>query len=216
MKNIFLLCISKYFNMSSKDYLKEITEIKDLMNKSSKFISLSGLSGILAGIYALIGAAYAYWFVSNSENDFLILEGKVFQLVLLDLTLIGFFSVVTAIFLTTRKAKKNNEKIWDSLTQRLLKNFLIPLLAGGIYIIILLNQQHYGQTSALMLLFYGLALLNASKYTLRDVKYLGYIQIVLGLLCAMLPGYGFGFWVLGFGIVHIIYGTIMHFKYDKK
>ncbi|MGB0879972.1 MAG: hypothetical protein ACPGTO_05350 [Polaribacter sp.] len=202
--------------MSSEEYLKDISEIKNLMSKSSKFISLSGLSGILAGIYALIGAGYAYWLVSNSERGYLILDGKIFRLVLLDLILVGVFSVGTAIYLTTKKAKKNDEKIWDSLTKRILINFIVPLVAGGIYIIIILNQQRYGQTGALMLLFYGLALLNASKFTLGDVKYLGYTQIILGLLSAIYPGYGFWFWVLGFGVMHIIYGTVMYLKYDRK
>ena len=202
--------------MSQEDYLRDISEIKTLMNKSSRFISLSGLSGILAGIYALIGAAFAYWLVSNSGRDYLILDGKIFRLIILDLILITVLSIGTAIFLTTKKAKKNNEKIWDSLTKRLLTSFIVPLLAGGIYIIIILSNQKYGQTGALMLLFYGLALLNASKYTLGDIKYLGYTQIVLGLISALYPGYGFWFWVIGFGFMHIIYGAIMYFKYDKK
>lgn len=92
--------------MSSEDYLKDISEIKNLMNKSSRFISLSGLSGILAGIYALIGAAYAYWLVNINSSGYLILDGKTFQMVILDLLLVGFLSITTAIFLTTRKAKK--------------------------------------------------------------------------------------------------------------
>ncbi|MFY9242934.1 MAG: hypothetical protein WAO74_07905 [Polaribacter sp.] len=202
--------------MSQEDYLRDISEIKTLMNKSSRFISLSGLSGILAGIYALIGAAYAYWLVNNSGRDYLILDGKIFRLIILDLVIITSLSIGTAIFLTTKKAKKNDEKIWDSLTKRLLTSFIVPLLAGGIYIIIILNNQKYGQTGALMLLFYGLALLNASKYTLGDIKYLGYTQIVLGLISALYPGYGFWFWVLGFGIMHIIYGALMYFKYDRN
>lgn len=202
--------------MSSEDYLKDISEIKTLMNKSSRFISLSGLSGILAGIYALIGAGITYWLVSQSGKEYLILNGTVFKLVLLDLLIVGALSIGTAIFLTTKKAKKNNVKVWDSLTKRLLKSFIVPLLAGSIYIIIILNQQKYGQTGALMLLFYGLALLNASKYTLGDIKYLGYTQVILGLICAMYPGYGFWFWVLGFGVMHIIYGAAMYYKYDIK
>ncbi|WP_299676318.1 hypothetical protein [uncultured Tenacibaculum sp.] len=202
--------------MNSEEYLKDITEIKKLMNKSSRFISLSGLSGILAGTYALIGAAYAYWLVTTSYRGYLILDGKVFKLVLLDMFLVLFFSIATAIYLTTLKAKKNGERIWDATTKRLLSNFLIPLTAGGIYTLIILTQQRYGQTGALMLLFYGLALINASKYTLGYVKYLGYTQTILGLLCAIYPGYGFWFWVLGFGVMHIVYGFLMYFKYERK
>ena len=124
--------------MSQEDYLKDISEIKTLMNKSSKFISLSGLSGILAGFYALIGAGFAYWLVATSGREYLILDGKIFRLVVLDLLIVGFLSIATAIFLTTKKAKKNNQKIWDSLTKRLLTHFIVPLLAGAIYIIIIL------------------------------------------------------------------------------
>jgi hypothetical protein len=201
--------------MSEQDYLNDISEIKDLMNRSSRFISLSGLSGIFAGIYALIGSAVAYWLVANSGREYLILDGKIFRLILLDLFLIAFFSVITAIFLTTRKARKNGENIWDASSRRLIINFLIPLVAGGIYILIILNQQKYGQTAALMLIFYGLALINASKYSIGHVRYLGITEIILGLICALVPGYGFWLWVIGFGIMHILYGSIM-FVQEKK
>lgn len=202
--------------MESKDYLKDLTEIKDLMNRSSRFISLSGLSGILAGIYALIGAAIAYYIVTSSVRGYLILDGTIFRICLIILFMIAFLSVVTAIYLTTRKAKKNNEKIWDTSSRRLLVNFLIPLAVGGSYILIILDQQKYGQSGALMLIFYGLALVNASKYSIGDIRYLGYVEIILGLICALFPGYGFWLWVLGFGVMHIIYGTVMYYKYDRK
>ncbi len=202
--------------MESKDYLKDISEIKNIMNKSSRFISLSGLSGILAGVYALIGAAVAYWLVANSGRDYLMLDGQIFRWVLLDLFLVAFFSIVTAIILTTQKAKKQGAKIWDSTSRRLVFNFLIPLVVGGLYILIILDQQKFGQTAGLMLIFYGLSLINASKYSIGDIRNLGFIQIALGLTAALFPGYGFWLWVLGFGVMHIIYGTWMHFKYDKK
>lgn len=201
--------------MESKDYLKDITEIKNMMNRSSRFISLSGLAGILAGVYALIGAAIAYFLVANSTREYLILDGEIFKLVLIDLFLVAFLSIITAIIITTRKAKKNGEKIWDVSSKRLLINFLIPLITGAIYILIKLESNHYGLTGSLMLIFYGLALINASKYTIGYIRYLGITEIVLGLICAMLPGYGFWFWVIGFGFLHIIYGVLMYFKYER-
>ncbi|AXP81714.1 hypothetical protein CJ739_2642 [Mariniflexile rhizosphaerae] len=202
--------------MDSKDYLKDISEIKHLMNKSSRFISLSGLSGIMAGVYALIGAAIAYYLVMNFSYGVLMLDGQIFKWVLLDLILVALLSIVTGIILTTKKAKKNGSKVWDATSRRLVINFLIPLVVGGLYILIILNQQKYGQVGALMLIFYGLALINASKYSIGDIRYLGLTEIVLGLIAALLPGYGFWLWILGFGIMHIIYGTWMHFKYDSN
>ncbi|WCO00851.1 hypothetical protein [Psychroserpens ponticola] len=202
--------------MESKNYLEDLNEIKTMMTKSSRFISLSGLSGILAGIYALIGAAVAFYLVSNSTRGYLILDGDIFRICFAILLGVAFLSAITGIYLTTKKAKKNNEKIWDNSSKRLLFNFLIPLVAGGIYILIILNQERYGHTAALMLIFYGLALINASKYSLGDIRYLGITEIILGLICAIMPSFGFWFWVFGFGIMHIIYGAWMHYKYDLK
>jgi hypothetical protein len=202
--------------MSDQDYLKDISEIKNLMNRSSRFISLSGLSGIFAGVYAIIGAAIAYIYLFPKPGEFLTLHSWNFKLLLALLASVAILSVVTAYLLTTQKAKKNNEKIWDATTRRLLINFLIPLITGGIYIIIKLNSQHYGLTASLMLIFYGLALVNASKYTIGNVKYLGYAEITIGLICAALPGYGLWFWLLGFGLFHIIYGSIMYIKERKS
>lgn len=200
--------------MNSQDYLKDINEIKTLMNRSSRFISLSGLSGILAGIYAIIGGLIAYFLVDQSGQEYLILDGEIFFWVMMDLALIALLSIATGIYLTTKKARKQGEKIWDSTSKRLIINFLIPLITGGLYILIILGHQKYGQTAALMLIFYGLALLNASKYSIGDIRQLGIIDIILGLIGAIFPGYGFWLWILGFGVMHIIYGSWMHFKYD--
>ncbi len=198
--------------MNKQEYIKNISEIKDLMNKSSRFISLSGLSGILAGIYALSGALIAYFFLFPTNGEYLTVHSLNFKLLVGLLLIIALLSFVTAWFLTTNKTKKNNEKIWDVTTKRLLLNFLIPLVTGGLYILIKLNSQHYGLTASLMLIFYGLALVNASKFTLGSIKYLGYAEILSGLLCAALPGYGFWFWVFGFGVLHILYGGFMYLK----
>ncbi|MBP2832194.1 hypothetical protein J8281_08330 [Aquimarina sp. U1-2] len=202
--------------MNKEEYLKDITEIKNMMNKSSRFLSLSGLSGILAGIYALTGAAFAYYLFEKSGRDYIILDSQVFRYILIDLFVVALLSIATAIFLSVKKAKKNNEILWNGTSKRLLTAFMTPLLTGGIYIIIKIFTHHYGLTGSLMLIFYGLALVNASKYTIGNVKYLGYIEIILGLLCAIFPGYGFWFWVLGFGAMHILYGSLIYLKHDRQ
>ncbi|MBW2960871.1 hypothetical protein [Mesonia aestuariivivens] len=194
-----------------KDYFKDLSEIKDLMNKSSRFISLSGLSGILAGSYALIGAGIAYLYILPSDVtiDHSANDSMIIYYLIVDLILIAALSIFSAIILTIKRAKSNEEKIWDATTQRLLLNFLIPLVAGGIYILIQAYQQNYSLSPALMLIFYGLALVNASKFTIGNVKYLGYSELILGLICAAFSGYGLYFWALGFGVLHIVYGALM-------
>ena len=207
--------------MKSKDYLKDLNEIKHLMNKSSRFMSLSGLSGILAGIYALIGAFFVNRIIteikesSNELKRFIIAYDSVLTLVLIAIGVL-FLSVITGIYLSWRKAKKQDENLWDSASKRLLTNFLIPLITGGFFVIFLVEKEMFTLVAPLTLAFYGLALVNASKYTLGYIRYLGITIIILGIISLWFIGHGLLFWTLGFGVCHIIYGTLMHFKYDKK
>ena len=206
--------------MESKDYLQDITEIKNLMNKSSRFMSLSGLSGILAGFYALIGAYFAHGIISNIKLEknpikrFFISYDSVGTLLIIAMLVI-LLSIVTGIYLTRKKAKKQNEKFFDKSSKRLLINFLIPLITGGAFCIILIDQEYFELIASTTLIFYGLSCVNASKYTLGNIRYLGITNIILGLISTQFIGHGLLFWALGFGVCHIVYGTLMHFKYDK-
>lgn len=206
----------KVLFMEAKDYLKDIQDIKSMMAQSSQFISLSGLSGILAGIYALVGAYFAYNIIENDRSYYITLESTTFKLIIGIALLVLLLSIVTAYLLTIRKAKKMGEKVWNSTSKRLIINFCIPLITGGIFTLLLLKNGYYGLIAPITLIFYGMACVNASKYTLRDVRYLGITQILLGLIATEFSGYGLYFWVLGFGICHILYGSIMHYKYDRN
>ncbi|WP_374550808.1 hypothetical protein [Flavobacterium sp.] len=202
--------------MEAKDYLKDIQDIKQMMSQSTQFISLSGLSGILAGIYALVGAYFVNGLIERNKYDVIIIEGYTFKMILLTAAAVLFLSLLTAYLMTIRKAKKVGEQVWNPTSKRLLINFCIPLVTGGIFAILLLRQEVYGLIAPITLIFYGLACVNASKYTLRDVRYLGITEIILGLIAVEFSGYGLYFWVLGFGICHIVYGAVMHFKYDRN
>ncbi|HLP64571.1 hypothetical protein [Flavobacterium sp.] len=202
--------------MEEKDYLKDIQDIRSMMAQSSQFISLSGLSGILAGIYALIGAFLAYYLITNDQSYYITYESTTFQLLLLIAAVVLLLSIVTAYLLTVRKAKKVGEKVWNPTSRRLIVNFSIPLVTGGIFTLLLLKSGYFLIIAPITLIFYGLACVNASKYTLRDVRYLGITQIVLGLIATEFPGYGLHFWAVGFGICHIVYGSVMHYKYDRN
>ncbi|CAL67512.1 conserved hypothetical protein, membrane [Christiangramia forsetii KT0803] len=225
MKFFIVLCISKYFKMENEKYLQDLSEIKNMMNRSSRFISLSGLSGIFAGIYAIIGAMTAKLILAQNASVYINgydsvvanieKSDLVMQLVLVAIAVL-VLAIGTAVFLTTRKARNNNQKIWDNTSKRLLINFFAPLFAGGIFCLVLLQYELVGLIAPAMLIFYGLALVHASKYTFGDLKGLGYANLILGLIATQFIGYGIYFWAVGFGIFHIIYGIWMHNKYDRK
>ncbi|MBT6440424.1 MAG: hypothetical protein HOK72_12025 [Flavobacteriales bacterium] len=214
-----------------KEQLGHLSEIRNLMEKSSRFLSLSGLTGIFAGVYALEGAYLVYSdfniissdtasvsyseFIetANSGTDSVILKiQSLFTIGAIVLVL----SLVTGYIFTSRKAKKQNLNVWDSTTKRMVVSLSIPLIAGGIFCLILIKHEVVGLIAPATLIFYGLALLNASKYTFNDIKYLGVLEIVLGLVSAYYIGSGLLFWAMGFGVLHIVYGAVMYFKYDQN
>ncbi|MGB5943650.1 MAG: hypothetical protein WBG71_12275 [Leeuwenhoekiella sp.] len=212
--------------MEAQDYRQDLSHIREMMSRSTRFISLSGLSGILAGIYALIGAGLAYFRIGqievyssdslkNTLRSFAASIKKVEDLILIALAVL-ILAVGSAMFLTFKKAKKNKEKIWTSTTRRLLFYFLVPLCSGGLFCLVLISEDLVGLVAPACLLFYGLALLNASKYTFGDIKYLGLIEILLGLTATQFIGFGLLFWAIGFGVCHIIYGIILYNKYDRN
>ena len=219
-KLFIYFAIQSTLKMEEKNYLKDIQDIKSMMAQSSRFISLSGLSGILAGVYSLIGAWFTYKIIpfdtttNGDYSNFIITEDAILQLFIIAGSII-ILSILTGIILCKRKASKQNENIWNAASKRLVINFLIPLLTGGFIIIYFIEKEFLGLIAPLTLIFYGLACVNASKYTLGDVRYLGLTQIVLGLLSFWFLGYGLLFWALGFGVGNIIYGSLMYFKYDK-
>lgn len=204
-----------------QDYIQDIAEIRSMMERSSKFLSLSGLAGVMAGIYALAGAFIAYRVfhfnpdrIAYSHLQSILFPSEFPKIAFLAVVIL-ILAIGTAVYLSLKKAGKKDEKVWNAASRRLLVNMAVPLVTGGILILILISKNVVGLIAPLTLLFYGLALYNASKFTYEDVKFLGLIQIGLGLISCYYIEYSLLIWAIGFGVVHIIYGIYMHLKYDR-
>jgi hypothetical protein len=210
---------------NQKEQLDAINDIKKLMERSSKFSALSGLSGIIVGIMALvcIGISYtilgitplepiSYLSILNRDGA---IDTELLKLLIINFSVVLLASFLTAIWLSNKNAVKKGEQIWDLTAKRMLFNFSIPMLAGGAYCFILFSQNHVELILPATLLFYGLALLNASKYTVDDIKYLGVLLVLLGLFASLYVDKALLLWGIGFGALHIVYGSFMYFKYEK-
>lgn len=220
MFSVTLLCNSKYFSMKEvQEYEKDLASIRNMMERSGKFISLSGLSGVLAGLYALIGAGVAYYQFQYPRSLFgytvisISTPQAKFTLILIG-TVVLAASLLTGLWFSHRKAKRHQANLWNATGRRLAMSLIIPLVTGGLFVLVLLGTGHYGVAAPACLVFYGLALINGSANLYDEVRYLGFSEILLGLISAMMPGYGLLFWAVGFGILHIIYGAVMHYRYD--
>ncbi|WP_372647482.1 hypothetical protein [Draconibacterium sp.] len=202
----------------SEKLLNELKDIRNIMERSSRFLSLSGLSGIMVGIYALIGAFFAYrivyiQFPSAVRQEYI--NDTLTAVFIIGITVL-VLSLFTIYVLTVKQAKKEQKPIWGPGSKLLLINLLIPLATGGILTTILAFRGYYGVVSPCFLIFYGLALVNAAKYTRPEILSLGLVEIILGLLAAIFPGYGLYFWAIGFGILHIIYGFMFLNRENKN
>lgn len=199
-------------------YLDDLQEIRSIMEQSTRFLSLSGLSGIFAGIFALVGAYIVY---SETNYTELVRQGivpvdsisvtKMLTIAIVVLVL----SVSAGIGLSWRKANKAGKSMWSPAAKRLIFHSMIPLIVGGLLILILLSRGYWSIIAGMSLIFYGLALLQASNYTFGQVKYLGILEMILGLLAIQYPGRGLYFWAIGFGLLHILYGSAMYFLYEN-
>lgn len=202
---------------------EDLQTIRDIMERSSKFLSLSGLAGVFAGICALVGVAIAWLFILDSGSLQLaeILksqDGASNQGIMLYLTVDALMMLVVAflgaILFSLRKAKKAGQRLWTNSTRRLLFHFLIPLASGGLFILILLLQHSLVLVPSVMLIFYGLSLVNAGKFTFGEIHYLGLTQVALGILAGLFVSYGLLFWSLGFGLMNIVYGAVMYLRHE--
>lgn len=217
------------------DYQQPIDSIKDIkqmMERSSRFISLSGWSGIAAGVCALVAAWFAYPVVeasggpsgirtsiySNEHADYGLFDLKAFMgSKLFFIAAITFAAAFFLAFLFTwLRSKKSGIPVWGTASRRVMINVLGPMTAGGIFLLRMIQLGIYGLIAPGCLIFYGLALVNASKYTLGEVRWLGYANILLGLINCWYVGYGLYFWAAGFGVLHIVYGIIMWYKYERN
>jgi len=202
----------------NQKHQEDLSHIRSMMERSSRFISLSGLSGVFSGLSALIGGLYAYQLFKANGIEYFDKNNKVYSIdLLLELffiAIIVLFSALTfGIFFTIRKSRKYNLPIWTTATKKMLLNLAIPLIVGGVFCLALLFYKIYFLIAPATLLFYGLALINAEKYTFSDIKYLGFCELILGCISLFYVGYGLVFWIIGFGILHILYGLIMFKKY---
>lgn len=203
---------------------EDLQAIREIMERSSKFLSLSGLSGVFAGVCALIGAAVAWLFILDpghgQSGEYMHNQGAsaisgVRLYLAIDALLILAFAVAGAIYFSFRKAQNAGQRFWANSTKHLLVHLMIPLVSGGVFALLLVMRNNIELVAPVMLIFYGLSLVNAGKFTFGEIHYLGLTEIVLGILAGVFIHFGLLFWTIGFGLMHIVYGTVMYYRYER-
>ena len=203
-----------------------LADIRGLMARSGKVLSLSGLSGVWAGGCALVAAALAYraagvmplsgvdYYVAyyRQTGDLAGIEPYVLRTGVVTMVV----ALAGAIFFTLRRSRSSGRELWNASSRALLASLLAPLVAGGVLVLALWHHDVYGFSAAITLVCYGLALLAGGRYTVDEIRALGYCEVALGLAVAFFPGYGIDAWALGFGVLHVVYGLVMYRRYEAS
>jgi hypothetical protein len=206
-----------------KQPIEDLRDIRKYMDQSSRFISLSGWSGISAGTCALIAAFYTAtriecWKRGDCPFDRMIAEGGPnLQGTLVKIAIVTFCAAFVLAFLFTwLRSRKTGVPIWGYTARKVMIHLTVPIAVGGLFLWRMMELGEYALLAPGCLIFYGLGLVSAGKYTLSEIRYMGYLQLLLGVINLYMIGYGLYFWAAGFGLVHIIYGIIMWNKYERN
>lgn len=193
----------------------DLREIKDIMNRSTRFTSLSGLSGVAAGVAGLAGAFVAHSTVF-SEPVYFTFEpvpmGSGHSKLLFAIAAATLLlAAVGAVVFTRLKAKGHT--VWNTQAKRFVANMAIPMLAGGLVCGLLWLHHLPGLLLPLSLVFYGLALVNAGRDTLPEIRVLGLVETGLGIGALLFIPYSLLFWAVGFGGMHVVFGVWVQWKH---
>ncbi|GHB56491.1 hypothetical protein [Persicitalea jodogahamensis] len=202
------------------DQLQTLHEIRSIMDRSTRFQSLSGLSGIFVGLCAMAGAGAVQWYLTVHQLEYPelyqeSLAPETIWFVVLAATAVFCLAAATVLYFTTLKARKSRQSVWTLQSKRLLLNFCLPMAVGGAFCSVLLFHNIGYLVAPGMLVFYGLALINASKFAFADLRSLGVFELALGLVSGFKIEYGLLAWTLGFGLLHVFYGSVIYYKYEK-
>lgn len=204
-----------------QDSFEELKKIRGLMERSSIYHSLSGLSGMVAGVIGIIAYAIVYFLVNPLMEQFpQMLNSDALRIYLLKVffaaSIISLVLAFSAIFyFNWRNGLKNGISFYDAPMQKMFINLFIPLIAGGIFCLMLVREQLYLMIAPSMLIFYGLAMIQASRHTIIEIRHLGLAELALGLIAIFFQEYGMWFWLAGFGFVNLFYGAFIYLKYER-
>jgi predicted lysophospholipase L1 biosynthesis ABC-type transport system permease subunit len=211
--------------MEHNEQLAALQDIRAIMERSSRFMSLSGIGGILVGLTGMVGAVIAYFYLGKDfsiryDSPYLSLGYLNWGLNLREFFLLWASSVLSlaiglTLLFTYWRSKRKKYKVWDATAARSMINFAVPATTGGLICINFLWRGFITLLAPITLIFFGLACVNVSKYTLEEVRYMGYAEIVLGLAALFAPSLGLLLWGIGFGVVILIFGLYLYRRYER-
>ena len=178
--------------------------IRQMMERSTKHSSLSGFSGIIVGLWAIIGVAVTRLAVQpNRAHHWLAYIAEFAATWAAVLVL----SILTDLLVTKRRAALVGKHVFSKLGTHIVGAAAPGFTAGFVLTMYLLQQQRIGEVYGFWMLSYGLAICAVGLFSVRPVLFLGWAFLLAGAATLFLPhAWGLGMMALSFGGFHIAYG----------
>ena len=178
--------------------------IRALMERSTKFSTFSGLSGVCAGMASIIGCIITRLYIPDPGAfpvQFLALWSTVIVI-----------AVGADYLLMKRRAAQVGKRVLSRLGKQMVIASVPGLGTGAIVTFYLLQHHLLGSVYPFWMLAYGLAVSATGLFSQREVSLLGVAFLIAGAACLFATGIGLPMMAVTFGGFHIVYGLAMSRK----
>jgi len=177
--------------------MEDLRFIRQTMENGNAFTAVPGWGGVGMGVTALAASAIA----AGQETAGSWLGVWAIEAVLA--AAIGAWAI-------ERKARRFELPVLSGTGRKVLLGFAPPALAGIIITVALWTAGATELIPGAWLLLYGVAVVAAGTFSVRVVPLMGACFMILGVLTLLVvPGAGNLMLALGFGALHVVFGTII-------
>jgi hypothetical protein len=177
--------------------MEDLRFIRQTMERGAAFTAVPGWGGVGMGISAVVAAAIAAG-QATVEGWFLVW------------TLEAAFAVAIGAVAIHRKASRADLPVLSGAGRKFLLSFLPPALAGAVLTVALWQAGASSLLPGAWLVLYGAAVVTGGTFSVKIVPVMGVCFMVLGVVALLAtPAAGDLFMAVGFGGLHVIFGTII-------
>lgn len=178
--------------------------IRALMERSTKYSTFSGVSGVVAGLASIVGCI-----VTRSLGP----DPARFPAAFLVIwTAVIIVAVGADFVLMKRRAARVGKHVISRLGKQMVMASAPGLGAGAVLTLYMLQHNMLGDIYPFWMLAYGIAVAATGLFSQREVSILGAAFLITGAATLFAPGIGLEMMAATFGGFHIVYGLAMSRK----
>lgn len=193
--------------MSPFEAEENLRVIRELMERSTKYSTFSGPSGILAGAASIVGCVVTHSLATRPPGS------DSFRIpFLITWSMVILFAIGADFLLMKRRAARVGKRIVSRLGKQMVFAAGPGLGTGVLLTLYLLQHNMLTNVYPFWMLSYGIAVCAVGQFSQREVKALGVAFLLAGTLTLLMPGWGLPLMALSFGGFHIIYALLISRK----